>query len=124
VTRHPQYSRIEYRTPGADSNAYLVAAAVLGAGLYGVVNGVEPPAPFVGMAWCNPSGTEALPHTISRAADALAADKALAAVLGQEFVDYWIGTRRWEWLAFHTMGGGDPDCGITDWELNRYFELV
>jgi glutamine synthetase len=124
VTRHPQYSRIEYRTPGADSNAYLVAAAVLGAGLYGVVNGVEPPAPFVGMAWCNPAGTEALPHTITRAADALAADKALVEVLGQEFVDYWIGTRRWEWLAFHTMGGVDPDCGITDWELNRYFELV
>ena len=47
----------------------------------------------------------------------------VAAGLGAEFVDFWAGTRKWEWLAFHTTGG-DPDSPLTDWELNRYFERV
>jgi glutamine synthetase len=125
VVGHPAYSRIEYRTPGSDSNVYLVSAAVVGAGLHGVANRVEPPAPFVGMAYCLPDGgVDMLPTSISRAAAALEADDVLHRVLGEEFVNYWLGTRRWEWLAFHLMGGGDPDVGITPWELARYFELA
>jgi glutamine synthetase len=124
VTGHPAYSRIEYRLPGSDANVYLVAAAVAGAGLYGVSNRVQPPEPFVGSAWCLPGGVEKIPITISQAAAALEADKVLPEVLGEEFVTYWLGTRRWEWLAFHTMGGGDPDAGLTAWESARYFELV
>jgi glutamine synthetase len=126
VTGHPAYSRIEYRLPGSDSNVYLVAAAVAGAGLYGVINHVQPPEPLAGMAWCRPesTGVELLPTTITQAAAALEADKVLPEMLGEEFVRYWLGTRRWEWLAFHTMGGGDPDAGLTAWESARYFELV
>lgn len=124
VTEHPTYSRIEYRLPGADANVYLVAAAVAGAGVYGVANSVEPPEPFTGMAWALPPGVELIPTTITQAAAALEADKVIPEVLGEELVSYWLGTRRWEWLAFHTMGGGDPDAGITAWESARYFELV
>jgi glutamine synthetase len=89
-----------------------------------VSNRVQPPEPFVGSAWCLPGGVEKIPITISQAAAALEADKVLPEVLGEEFVTYWLGTRRWEWLAFHTMGGGDPDAGLTAWESARYFELV
>ena len=46
----------------------------------------------------------------------------LGELLGQEGVDYWLGSRRWEWLAFH-RNGGDPD-EVTEFELNRYFEHV
>jgi glutamine synthetase len=124
ITGHPAYSRIEYRLPGSDSNVYLVAAAVVGAGIYGVENGVEPSEPFRGMAWANPPGAaEMIPTTITLAAAALEADKVLPEVLGEEFVTYWLGTRRWEWLAFHTMGG-EPDAGLTTWESARYFELA
>ena len=123
VTQHPAYSRIEYRLPGSDSNVYLVAAAVVGAGVYGIENSVEPPEAFVGMAWALPPGTETIPATITQAAAALEADKVIPEVLGEEFVTYWLGTRRWEWLAFHTMGG-EPDVGLTAWESARYFELV
>lgn len=124
VTGHPAYSRIEYRLPGSDSNIYLVAAAVTGAGVYGVENAVEPPEPFVGSAWSLPPGlVENIPATITQAAHALEADKVLPEVLGEEFVSYWLGTRRWEWLAFHTMGG-QPDVGLTAWESARYFELA
>ena len=126
VTGHPSYSRVEYRVPGSDANVYLVAAAVAGAGLHGVTNKTDAPEPFVGSAWCLPSsrGVELIPTSITQAAAALEADKVLPEVLGEEFVAYWLGTRRWEWIAFHTMGGGDPDAGITAWESTRYFELV
>ncbi len=123
VVGHPKQSRVEYRVPGSDANMYLVSAAVLGAGLFGVRNELEPPAPFTGMAWFLPDG-ETIPASISQATAALEADKILPEALGQEFIDYWLGTRRWEWMSFHTMGGGDPDCGITPWERNRYFELA
>lgn len=124
VTRHPSYSRIEYRVPGSDANVYLVTAAIVGAGIHGVENEVEPPEPFTGAAWCLPGGVEMIPSTITQAAAALEADKVLPEILGQEFVAYWLGTRRSEWLAFHTMGGGDPDAGLTAWEFDRYFELA
>lgn len=124
VVGHPTYSRIEYRVPGSDSNSYLVTAAVLGAGLFGVRNKIDPPDPYVGMAWSNPTDVELLPSTITRAAVALERDEVLADVLGEQFVQYWLGTRRWESMAFHTMGGGDLDAGLTDWEFLRYFELA
>jgi glutamine synthetase len=124
IAGHPAHSRIEYRLPGSDANVYLVAAAVTGAGLHGVINRTQPPEHFVGMAWCRPGDVELIPTTITQAAAALEADKVLPEVLGDEFVTYWLGTRRWEWLAFHTMGGGDSDVGITGWEFARYFELA
>jgi glutamine synthetase len=124
ITGHPAYSRIEYRLPGSDANIYLVAAAVAGAGVYGVENALQPPEAFVGSAWALPPGlVEDIPTTITQAAAALEADKVLPEVLGEEFVTYWLGTRRWEWLAFHTMGG-EPDVGLTAWESHRYFELA
>jgi glutamine synthetase len=122
VVGHPKYSRLEYRTPGADANVYLVMAAVLAGGIAGLDGKIEPPEPFDDMAWCLPPGTTKIPNTISKAADALSADTVLSDVLGRDLVDYWLGTRRWEWLQFHTTGG-DPDAGLTEWESSRYFEL-
>ena len=45
------------------------------------------------------------------------------AVLGADFVRYWLNTRRWEWLMFHTTGGDPMATAVTPWELDRYFEL-
>jgi glutamine synthetase len=122
VVGHPSYSRLEYRTPGADANVYLVLAAILAGGIAGLEGKIDPPEPFDEMAWCLPPGTVRLPGTISLAADALEADELLTEVLGQELVDYWLGTRRWEWLQFHTAGGV-PGPALSTWESNRYFEL-
>lgn len=122
VVGHEKYSRIEYRTPGADSNVYLVLAAVLAGGIVGIKNHIAPPPPFQDMAWCLPEGIERIPDTISKATAALRADTLLAEVMGQDLIDYWAGTRDWEWLQFHTAGG-EPDVGLTQWESDRYFEL-
>lgn len=122
VVAHPSYSRLEYRTPGADANVYLVLAAILAGGIAGLEGKIDPPEPFDDMAWCLPPGVEPIPNTISLAADALEADELLAPIMGKELVDYWIGTRRWEWLQFHTAGG-EPGPELSSWESRRYFEL-
>lgn len=117
-------ARLEHRLPGADAHPHLVMAGILAGIEAGLVDRIEPPAPIEGLAWMRPDGAlPTVPRSINRAANALAADPLLGAAFGKEFVDYWIGTRRWEWLAFHAAGAG-RSTGVTDWEKTRYFELV
>lgn len=122
VVGHPAYSRLEHRLPGADANLYLVAATILAGIIAGLTHELEPPAEVTDMAWCLPDGLPPIPPTMSKAADALSHDQLLAETLGAEFVDYWVGTRRWEWMQFHT-NGGDPSVELSEWESLRYFEL-
>nr|WP_218680924.1 glutamine synthetase family protein [Rhodococcus qingshengii] len=123
VVEHPRYSRLEYRVPGSDANLYLVIAAVLGGALIGIGHDIPAPAPFDKMAWSASRGVERIPNTISKAHKALSQDTLLPEVLGQELIDYWLGTRQWEWLMWHKTSG-DPDVPLSEWELNRYFEFV
>ena len=69
-------------------------------------------------------GAAVLPLSIGLAADELASDKLLPTILGETFVDYWVHSRRWEWLVFNTGGGDAQATTVTDWELARYFEFV
>ncbi|MFD0140799.1 MULTISPECIES: glutamine synthetase family protein [unclassified Streptomyces] len=123
VCGHPAYSRLEYRVPGADANLYLALAGVLAGVIAGLERKIEPPEPVAEMAWCMPPGEiTRLPDTITKAAAALEADPILRGLLGSDFVDYWVGSRRWEWMQFHTTGG-DPFAELSEWESVRYFEL-
>ncbi|GGN80240.1 glutamine synthetase family protein [Nocardia rhizosphaerihabitans] len=121
VVGHPAYSRLEYRVPGADANLYLAVATILAGVIAGIDGNLEPADPVSDLAWCAPD-LERLPDTITKAADALESDLVLREQLGDEFVDYWVGTRRWEWMQFHTAGG-DPFSELSEWESNRYFEF-
>lgn len=122
VTRDPATSRIEHRVPSADCNVYLALAAILAGGIVGLREEAEPPPPFEGMAWALPPGVaERLPDSLPKAAAALRADQALGSILGREVVDYWLGSREWEWIAFHR--GADPEI-VGEYELKRYFEQL
>ncbi|WP_406635165.1 glutamine synthetase family protein [Amycolatopsis sp. WGS_07] len=117
-------SRLEYRVPSADSNAYLTLASFLAAGLSGLADKTTPPPAYELMAWGAPE--EIAPRLPSNLYDAIAAleqDAALRKYLGAELVDYWIGLRRWEWLIFHTETERD-DTQLSVWESKRYFELA
>ncbi|BCF86424.1 glutamine synthetase (plasmid) [Rhodococcus qingshengii] len=116
-------SRVEYRVPSADVNIYLSMASFLAGGLIGLRDHSDPGLECTVMAWGLPPGTPKLPASLSRAIAELSGDVNLTEVLGRELVEYWIGTRRWEWLQFFTTGG-DPAAGVSDWELERYFEHV
>ena len=124
LTRSASASRIEHRVPSADANPYLVLAVVLAGGIAGLQHAIEPPPEFEYAGWGLPEGYPHLPNTITKAADALDADANLRAVLGAGFVDFWVNTRKWEWLMFNTTGGDATAATVTDWELTRYFELI
>lgn len=106
-------ARVEFRQPAADMNPYIAMAACLGAGLYGINNGIEPPDAVKGDA------TEIgrpLPKTLGAATEALAASESAKAIFGEAFVSHYVHTRRWEQRQY--------DLAVTDWELRRYFEAV
>ena len=124
VSRDPKLARVEHRVGSGDVNPHLALAAILGGGVVGVEGGAEPPPETRLVAWGLPERFAHLPTSIGAAADALAADQALADVIGAPMVHHWVQTRRWEWIMFNTTGGDAEAEQVTDWELMRYFEVV
>lgn len=124
ISRSAGLARVEHRAGAADLNPYLALAALLAGGIAGIEQGIEPSEELRVLAWGLPDRYPKLPDTINAAVDALEEDKTLKDIIGSSMVAHWINTRRWEWMTFHTTGG-DPDAeAVTDWELNRYFELI
>lgn len=124
ISGKPNLARIEHRIGAADLNPYLAMAVILAGGVAGLKHRLSPPEEFTKLAWGLPERFERLPNTISKAADALDADHLLKEQLGTDVVDYWVNSRRLEWLSFHTEGG-DPQSGdVSEWEYKRYFEVI
>ena len=105
--------RIECRIGGADLNPYLAFAALIAAGLAGIDEKLELSKPFEGDAYQAARLTE-VPKTLREAIDALAKSKMLKAALGEEVIEHYLHTARWEQMEY--------DRRITDWELHRGFE--
>ncbi len=109
--------RVEYRVAAADANPYLALAAALGSGLWGIENRIEPEPPVVGNAYDRTFPRRlALPATLWEAAQRLRKSKAARDLFGDAFVDHYAATREWEEREFRKH--------ITDWELDRYFEII
>lgn len=110
----PRSVRLEYRLAGADINPYLAIAASLAAGLYGIERGLEPPEPCVANAY--ESHAAPLPTTLEAATGLLKSSRDAPDLLGAEFVDHYVRTREWEARQYQRA--------VTDWELERYFEII
>ena len=109
--------RIECRVSAADANPYLALAAALAAGLWGVAEQVEPEAAVVGNAYDQGFPKRlALPATLWEAAQRLKASTIARELFGDPFVDHFAATREWEEREFRKH--------ISDWELERYFEII
>ena len=111
-----QSMRLETRTPGADANPYLAIAAALASGLYGIEKKMELSQPPVTGANVGAEGVERLPRTLAEATDALDRSDLARDLLGDAFVTHFVQTRQWEVRRFNQA--------VTDWELQRYLELV
>lgn len=103
--------RIEHRQAGADANIYLVLAAMLAGGLYGIENELEPPDPTTGDAYSN-TELESIPRTFEDVLSALEDSAVANEYLGEEFVQRYAATRRWEAELARKE--------VTDWEFERY----
>ncbi|MBI1209885.1 MAG: glutamine synthetase [Alphaproteobacteria bacterium] len=86
--------RIEHRVAGADANAYLVTAVVLAGAHYGIVNRLDPGAPFDGNAASFVD--ETLPMNPDAALLALENGNILREYLGRAYVDLYCATKRTE----------------------------
>jgi glutamine synthetase len=106
-------TRVEHRLPAADANPYLSLAASLASGLYGIENSVELPAP-TGNAY--EAKAPALPRSLEEGTELFRSSKIARQIFGDEFVDHYAATRDWETRQFRRA--------VTDWELERYFEII
>ena len=120
-------AHIENRLPGGASNPYLVMAGILAAGLDGLRNQIEPPAPVEGIAY-GMTGVTDLPRRLEEALDDFERDETLQAALGEEFTHLFTAVKR------HEIGKAKaaiPDYdqpgfleAVTDWERAEYFEFL
>ena len=105
--------RIECRLPGADANPYLAYAAALAAGLDGLENEIEPPAPFSGDVY-QADELPRVPANLREATDELEASTMLRRAFGDSVIDHYVHFFRTEQRKF--------DEAVTTWERARYFE--
>lgn len=110
-------TRVEYRVAAADINPYLAIAAAIGSGLWGIENKIEPTDAISGNAYAVdlPEAYQ-LPRTLTEAAERLKRSDAARDLFGDAFVDHFAYTREWE--------DEQQRQAITDWQLNRYFEII
>lgn len=117
IINHDHHSmRIENRVPGADTNSYLIMAASLASGLYGIENNLKlDQERTVGNEYDN-KVSELFPTNLHKATKAMKESKIAEELFGKEFTDHFIKTREWEWRQY------DPQQ--SNWELKRYFEII
>jgi glutamine synthetase len=106
--------RVENRLGGADTNPYLTSAAMLAAGVAGIVEKVEPDPEIRGSGYSQPSTRDfarSMPEAIAR----LAGSDFAKDWLGQRFVDAFTATRQCQFDDFRRK--------VPDVELERFFDL-
>jgi len=110
-------TRLETRCPGADMNAYLATAAVVAAGLEGVKRGLKlAAAPVTGD---NRGGGEKVaraPRKLVETTRIFEKSDVAKDWFGEAFVEHYAATRDWEWRKWLDA--------VTDWERQRYFEII
>ena len=115
------YGRLELRLPDGAINPYLVTAAVIGAGMDGIANKVDPGAPVnENLYEWSPkqladAGIKVLPQNLSEALDALEADDILCTALGRDLAAEFIRLKRMEWVEYSRH--------VSAWEVERYLEF-
>lgn len=112
----PEATRSEYRIGPADGNPYLVQAAALATGLYGIRHRLARD-PVQGNAY-ESAGPEAEPlaGTLGEASRAFSASTITRELFGDAFVDYYAATRDFEDRKQRRF--------VTEYDLSRYFEII
>lgn len=110
---HGNACRLEIRPPGADANPYLVIAAALAIGYWGLQEKIAPSPMIAGNAYLRPS---TLPRDLQAALAALADCPELVNMLGKDFVHVYSAIKQAEWKKYIST--------ITEWEREKYFKLL
>jgi len=112
----PASKHVEYRAPSAQSNPYLVGAALIQAGLRGIEDKLEAPAPSKpGVPAEEDDSLEKLPIDLSESLDALEGEPATRDFFGEDLVKAYTTMRRYELARLADW--------VSDWERTEYMEL-
>lgn len=129
LIRVPRYSpgreestRVELRCPDPSCNPYLAFAAMLAAGLDGIRNELDPPAPVNEDVYeyseleLTEKGIDMLPGTLAEALEELDRDEIIRGALGEHVYDVFRRAKMAEWDSYRIQ--------VTDWERQRYLEML
>jgi glutamine synthetase len=109
-------TRLETRVVGSDSNPYLALAGCLAAGLYGIQQKMKLKIPATtGNGYANKKHG-VLPANLWEATQAMKNSPVAKELFGAGFVEHFTATREWEWRQFAKK--------VTDWEIQRYLEII
>ncbi len=114
VVGHGEGLRIENRVPGADVNPYLVIAALVAGGLYGVDNALRLEPAVHGNAYL--SNKDKVPQNLRDAMIRFQTSGIARAAFGDAVVDHYANMANVELASF--------DSAVTDWERVRGFERL
>ena len=111
-------TRLELRNPDPSCNPYLALAGILAAGLDGIENKIEPPAPVNANIFemseksLKKNKIVSLPGDLNEAISVMKNSPLVKDVLGAHVMDKYIEAKTGEWDAYRTK--------VTKWELDSY----
>ena len=112
----PHVRHLEFRAPTSLADPYLVAAALLQAGLQGIEDRLDPgPTSKPGIPAEDDDDFEKLPTSIHEALDAFEGEPKIRSFFGDEFVTAYLVMRRYELSRYNDW--------VSDWEREEYLEL-
>lgn len=115
-------TRIEYRSPDPTCNAYLAFALIIAAGLDGIENKLTPPPAVDENIFELESeqklelNIEQLPKNLEEALEHMEKDPLVKEVLGKHIYEKFLEMKKRECFEFSTS--------VTDWEINRYLDIL
>ncbi|MFI6845804.1 glutamine synthetase family protein [Kitasatospora sp. NBC_00085] len=107
--------RMENRVPGGDVNPYLAVAGMIAAGLHGLEQKLDLPAPCLGSAY-SVDDYARVPGSLREAADLWAESELARDAFGPDVAEHYLHMARVEQAAY--------DGAVTDWERYRSFERM
>ncbi len=129
LVRVPEYrpgrekaTRIEFRSPDPACNPYLAFSVMLAAGLEGIEEGYEPPAPVeenvyeMSVEERNRRGIGTLPASLLEAILLTENSEVVRKALGDHVFEAFIQNKKIEWDEYRTQ--------VTEYELNKYLAIL
>jgi len=115
-----QAARIELRCPDATISPHLGIAAILAAGLDGIIRDIEPPEPTASNLYKSDSETSSLPGSLRESLEFLNESRFLRQYLGNTVVDKFVSLKMKDWDQYMRATETPKSPEITAWELERY----
>ncbi len=115
-------TRVEFRSPDPAANPYLAFSVMLAAGLAGMANKYELPAPqeqdiyHMTDAQRKSAGIGSLPGSLNDAIQLAEKSQLVREALGEHVFNAFIANKKAEWDAYR--------MNVTQWELERYLPLL